>query len=95
MASCTGLLCGAGFEGPAEAMYLGKKVLVVPMQAQFEQQCNAAGAAAMGAAVIKMLDEKYYDTIQNWLTNGQKISVDYPDITADIIARIMREHAPK
>ena len=52
MASSTGVLCGAGFEGPAEAMYLGKKILVIPMMAQYEQHCNAAGAAAMGATVI-------------------------------------------
>ncbi|MES2701853.1 MAG: glycosyltransferase family protein [Bacteroidota bacterium] len=94
MASCTGLLCGAGFEGPAEAMYLGKKVMVIPMSGQFEQQCNAAGAAVMGAGVIKSLDEDHYDGIQQWLTRGTCIKVDYPDITADIIALIMQRHAP-
>lgn len=94
MASSAGVLCGAGFEGPAEAMYLGKKVLVVPMHAQYEQQCNAAGARDMGAAVIDTLDEKHYDTIGDWLKNGQPIVVDYPDITGAIIARIFKEHAP-
>ncbi|MDZ7648230.1 MAG: hypothetical protein U5K54_14210 [Cytophagales bacterium] len=32
MASSTGVLCGAGFETPAEALYLRKKLLVVPMK---------------------------------------------------------------
>jgi uncharacterized protein (TIGR00661 family) len=94
MAACTGVLCGAGFEGPAEAMYLGKKVLVIPMLTQYEQHCNAAGAAAMGATVINTLDEKHYNTIRRWLVNGNPISVDYPDNTADIIAQIMQKHAP-
>ena len=94
MASSAGVLCGAGFEGPAEAMYLGKKVLVIPMVAQFEQQCNAAGAAAMGATVIKTLSEQHYKTIGNWLENGKPIVVDYPDNTAEIVARLVREHAP-
>lgn len=94
MASSTGILCGAGFEGPAEAMYLGKKVLVIPMQAQYEQQCNAAGAAAMGATTIKNLDEKYYDVIRHWLVAGEYIKVDYPDITSEIIEKIMLKHAP-
>ncbi len=94
MAACDGVLCGAGFEGPAEAMYLGKKVLVIPMLTQYEQQCNAAGARAMGATVIKTLDEKHYDTIRNWLVEGRPIEVDYPDITADIISHIMHRHAP-
>ncbi len=94
MAACTGVLCGGGFEGPAEAMYLGKKVLVIPMQAQFEQQCNAAGAVAMGATAIPMLSEKYYSIIGNWVKSGKPVIVDYPDITADIVATVMKNHAP-
>ncbi len=95
MASSTGVLCGAGFEGPAEAMYLGKKVLVIPMLTQYEQQCNAAGAAAMGATVIPTLDEKHYGAIRSWLVEGKSIHANYPDITAAIIARVMEQHAPK
>ena len=93
MASSTGVLCGAGFEGPAEAMYLNKKVLVIPMLTQYEQHCNAAGAKAMGATVIKTLSEKYYSIISDWLENGKKISVNYPDITAEIVEKIMIKHA--
>lgn len=95
MATSAGVLLGAGFEGPAEAMYLGKKVMVVPMQAQYEQQCNAAGAAAMGASVIKMLDKKSHDEIRKWLENGKPVQVEYPDITAGIIDLIMQRHGPK
>ncbi len=94
MASSTGLLCGAGFEGPAEAMFLGKKVLVIPMQTQYEQHCNAAGAATMGATVINSLSEKHYGTIKEWLENGKKIKVDYPDITSEVIKKIIENHAP-
>ena len=94
MASSRGVLCGAGFEGPAEAMYLNKKLLVIPMLTQYEQHCNAAGAKVMGATVIKTLSEKYYDAINDWLENGKKIEVDYPDITEEIIEKIVRTHAP-
>jgi len=92
MASGTGVLCGAGFEGPAEAMYLGKKVLVIPMLVQYEQQCNALGAVSMGATMVKTLEEKHYDVIGDWLKNGKHLKVDYPDITSDVIAKLMREH---
>jgi uncharacterized protein (TIGR00661 family) len=95
MASSTGVLCGAGFEGPAEAMYLGKKVLVIPMLTQYEQHCNAAGAAAMGATVVKTLEEKHHPTIREWLENGKRIEVNYPDMTADIIEELIKEHAPE
>ena len=94
MAASTGVLCGAGFEGPAEAMYLGKKVLVIPMLTQYEQQCNAAGAEAMGATVIKTLDKQHHSTIRQWIQEGQHLSVNYPDITAGIIKKIMSKHAP-
>ena len=95
MAACAGVLCGAGFEGPAEAMHLGKKVLVVPMLAQYEQQCNAAGAVSMGAAVIKTLDTPHYDVIRRWLADGQPIQANYPDMTADIVAQLIRTHGPR
>ena len=94
MAASTGVLCGAGFEGPAEAMFLGKKVMVVPMLVQYEQQCNAAGAATMGATVIKTLEEKNYPVIRNWIDSGKKLKVDYPDITTEVVAKMMREHLP-
>lgn len=95
MASSTGVLCGAGFEGPAEALYLGKKVMVIPMQQQYEQQCNAAAAAEIGVPVIKQLSSKYYERIKWWLATNEKVNVSYPDITADIIQNMIAEHAPE
>lgn len=92
MAASAGVMCGAGFEGPAEAMFLNKKVLVIPMITQYEQQCNALGAESMGATVIKTLDEKYYSIIENWLNNGEYLKVNYPNITEKIVAKMIREH---
>lgn len=91
--SCEGILCGAGFEGPAEAMYLGKKVMVVPMKGQYEQHLNAAGAKEMGASVIETLSEEYLPEIGNWLKNGKAISVNYPDMTGQIVDMIVARHA--
>ena len=39
LSTCSGVICGAGFETPAEALFLKKKLLVIPMKGQFEQQC--------------------------------------------------------
>ncbi|MCB0696913.1 MAG: glycosyl transferase [Chitinophagaceae bacterium] len=94
MASSTGVLCGAGFEGPAEALFLGKKLMVIPMQAQYEQQCNAAAAAQIGVPVIKQLSRKYYDKIKWWLMSNERVKVDFPDETAKIIREMIHEHAP-
>lgn len=94
MASSKGVLCGAGFEGPAEALFLGKKLMVIPMQAQYEQQCNAAAAAQIGVPVIKQLSRKYYEKIKWWLLSDERVKVDFPDETADIIKQLIHEHAP-
>jgi uncharacterized protein (TIGR00661 family) len=90
--SCTGILCGAGFETPAEALFLKKKLLVIPMKGQYEQQCNAAALAEMGVPVLKSLKEKHLDKIKSWVAHPQNIPVSYPDITSDIIDMVIREN---
>jgi len=87
--SCEGILCGAGFETPAEALYMGKKVLVIPMKQQYEQHCNAAGAAELGVPVIKSLKKKHIHKVDTWIMNDQKIKVDYKDETSDIIDTVL------
>src|SRR5436190_2190192 len=49
----TGVLCGAGFETPAEVIQLEKKLLVVPMKSQYEQKCNAVALKKMSVPVLK------------------------------------------
>ena len=91
MASCEGVLCGAGFGTPSEALFLGKKLMVVPMKAQFEQQCNAESLKLMGVPVLKNLKKKRLHKIEAWLSSDQRVVVDYPDITAQIVRLIMEE----
>jgi uncharacterized protein (TIGR00661 family) len=90
--TCTGVLCGAGFETPAEALYLKKKLLVIPMKGQYEQQCNAAALKTMSVPVIKSLKKKHIDTIKNWVATEQQIMVNYPDTTQRIINMIIKKH---
>ena len=90
--NCTGVLCGAGFETPAEALYLKKKLMVIPMKGQYEQQCNAAALKTMSVPVIKSLKKKHLDTIKNWTAKNQHIIVNYPDTTQRIINMIIKKH---
>ena len=92
MASSTGVLCGAGFETPAEAMFLGKKLMVIPMQNQYEQQCNAAALKAMGVPVIKKLKEKHIERIRDWVVSDFRIEINYPDNTEKIITMIFESY---
>ena len=93
MASAQGVLCGAGFETPAEALYRRKKLLVVPMKNQYEQHCNSAALKQMGVPVLKSLKSKHSHVIASWLKSGPVVPVDYCDETEAIIDRIIEMHA--
>jgi uncharacterized protein (TIGR00661 family) len=88
LASCEGALMGAGFEGPAEALFLKKKLLVIPMAFQYEQQCNAASLEEIGVHVVWRINASFESEIRHWLHHDKTIPVHYPDETAKIIQSI-------
>ena len=88
MAKSKGVFCGAGFEAPAEALYLNKKLMVIPMKGQYEQQCNAAALEKMGVPVIKSLKKRHFAKIAQWLESDEKVKVYYPDITRIVIRKL-------
>jgi uncharacterized protein (TIGR00661 family) len=89
--SCQGVLCGAGFETPAEALYLNKKLMVIPMKAQYEQHCNAAALEEMGVPIIPSLKSKYVSILKTWVENDQSIIVDYRDETESLLDFIFED----
>jgi len=91
MASSRGILCGAGFEAPAEALHMGKKLMVIPMKGQYEQQCNAAALKEMGVPIIKSLKMKHLNILKHWVEDDSRVDVFYPDITEKIIDRLLQE----
>ena len=92
MATSTGVLCNAGFGTTSEALFLEKKLLVIPMKTQYEQHCNAAVLKSMGVPVMKSLKKKHGNKIADWLDNDSIIKVNYPDITAEIVEQIVDNH---
>lgn len=92
LASATGVLCGAGFETPAEALYLNKKLLVIPMKRQFEQHFNAEGLKDLGVPVIKKLNKKNIKHIKKWVKSDDRILVHYPDETQLVIDQVLEQH---
>ena len=89
LTTCEGVLCGAGFETPAEALFLRKKLMVIPMKNQYEQQCNALALKEIGVPVIKKLSKKNLLKIAKWIKSDKKVTVNYPDITEDILDTIL------
>ncbi|MFZ1530286.1 MAG: glycosyltransferase family protein [Ferruginibacter sp.] len=87
--TCEGIICGAGFETPAEALYMGKKLLAIPMKSQYEQQCNAAALEKLGVKVISKLPRKKDDVIGQWIRNANRIQIDYPDLTKQLLMKLL------
>jgi uncharacterized protein (TIGR00661 family) len=77
MIGCHGLITGGGFETPAEALHLGKKILSVPIRSQYEQQCNAAALEKMGVHCLQQIDNNFQAVVYDWLQNAPIIKKDY------------------
>jgi len=85
LAGCVGLLTGGGFESPAEALFLGKRLLVIPMYNQYEQLCNAAALERLGVRVVRRVEENFSHQLRVWLRERPLKPVSYPDQTAQIV----------
>jgi uncharacterized protein (TIGR00661 family) len=91
--SCKGVICNAGFGTTSEALFLQKKLMVVPMKTQYEQHCNAAMLKTMGVPILKKLNADYYDKIEDFLENQSIVDANYPDNAQQIVHRIFDNHA--
>ena len=87
--NCSGVITGAGFETPAEALKLKKKIMVIPISGQYEQQCNAAALEQLGISKLDKLDDDLKENFENWL-NAEVVKVDYDHSTENIVARVMK-----
>lgn len=90
--NCRGILTGAGFESPAEAMFLGKKVFVVPPKRQYEQHCNAAAMERIGIPVMWKINDTFVSKLREWVDGPPPPQVNYPERTEEIILMILEKH---
>lgn len=82
-----GLITGGGFETPAECMYLGKKLMCIPIRSQYEQQCNAAALDLLGVKVLNDIPENFSDEIVDWIQSD----VSYAPIPFNSIEKTIEE----
>jgi uncharacterized protein (TIGR00661 family) len=78
---CRGVITGGGFETVAEALYLNKPVLTIPIKGQYEQECNATAASRFpngykGTLAPVYLEHFLYKTFESGIQNDFKISTD-------------------
>ncbi|MBB6054285.1 MJ1255/VC2487 family glycosyltransferase [Tolumonas osonensis] len=82
LCGCHGVICNAGFELASEALTLGKRLLLKPLQGQFEQASNAMTLELLGLAhVMQQLDP---GLVRQWLSSENNGQVYYPDVAAAI-----------
>ncbi len=93
LGSCEGLFTGGGFEGPAEALFLGKKLLIAPMKFQYEQQCNAFALKQLGIPVIWGSNRNWLPILKSFVSNPQEHQFHFPDETAAIIENVVKTYA--
>ena len=68
LTSCHGIITGGGFETPAEALYLKKKLMCIPIKDHYEQHCNASALALLGVTILDdIYPESFAQSILNWL----------------------------
>ena len=89
MTTCEGLLCGGGFDTPAEALYLGKKLMIVPMKGQYEQHCNAEALRRLGIPVVKKLGKDFDKVLQEWVGSSFVYYADYKNNLPTIIESVL------
>ncbi len=89
LSSCEGILCNAGFETPSEALYLGKKLMVIPMKRQYEQECNAEALDRLGVAVIRDINNGLSGVLGDWINSKSSCNAKYANNLAVIVERIL------
>lgn len=70
--SSHGLITGGGFETPSEALYLGKKLISIPIRNHYEQQCNAAALKQMGITVLEDVGSDFAEIVNRWHFSANK-----------------------
>ena len=87
--SCAGVLCNSGFETTSEALYLGKKMMVIPQKKQYEQLCNEFILKMLGVYSIKDLHPKNIKAVNYWLKSGKFVQLSFPDSAQNVVNRIL------
>lgn len=87
MIQAHGIITGAGFETPAEALYLNKQLLCLPIRGQYEQLCNAAALKDFNVSVIDKITNEFYLQVESWLQNSVVKPLILSHSTYDIVQK--------
>ena len=86
LTNAKGVLCGAGFEFPAEVLQLKKMLYVIPIKGQFEQYCNFLALKELGVTGSKDLNAA---KIKKWIESQFILDISFKDESQELIERVL------
>ena len=89
MITSEGVITGAGFETPAETLYLGKKLMAIPIRGQYEQLCNAAALEKLNVTVINKIESDFTNKIVEWLNQSKFTTISLQHSTQQLIQLVV------
>jgi uncharacterized protein (TIGR00661 family) len=90
---CHGIITAGGFETPAEALYLKKKLLSIPILNHFEQECNGAALEKLGVTVIEKIDKNFNQVLTQWIQAENTVQFKLTHSTEEIVNLLMQQVA--
>lgn len=88
----SGVITNSGFGTTSEALFMNKKLLVIPMKGQIEQLYNAEMLKKMGVVKMKKLSSRKLENIEEWLNQKNYVSVKFENYTKTIVEKIIDEN---
>ncbi len=95
MISSAAVITGAGFETPAEALHLQKKLMVIPIRGQYEQLCNAAALQQLGVVVLDKIDADFPLAFSKWMETDTQRTMSYSDMAPKLVNKLLEEYPYK
>ncbi|MGB0347328.1 MAG: glycosyltransferase family protein [Balneolaceae bacterium] len=87
--SCLGVVSSTGFETTSESMFLGKKLLTIPIRNQYEQLSNAAALEELGGYIVYNINSSFSDIVNDWLENGLVVKIDEISNENELVNKIV------
>jgi len=90
--NCTGIITGGGFETPAEALHLGKKIMSIPIRGQYEQVCNGAALKKIGVVCKQTIGPDFKTEFYEWMHSSAVIRFDYSNSIEQSLHYLLNAH---
>lgn len=84
-----GVVSSTGFETTSESMFLGKKLLTIPIRNQYEQLSNAAALEELGGYIVYNINSSFSDIVNDWLENGLVVKIDEISNENELVNKIV------